>query len=386
MTDPFVTRFDPPLGGGDGPLSGMRLAVKDNFDIAGHSTGCGNPEWAATHRPAETTAPLVETLMRLGATVVGKTQMDELAYSLMGQNARYGTPENPAAPDRMPGGSSSGSAVAVATGEAEIGLGTDTGGSVRIPASFCGLFGWRPTHGLLPAQGVVPLAQSFDVPGFMTRDGGTLTLLAELLAPEARLSEPELLRPLKFWNLAEPKSVAALSWLPGREVETLFSPKMFESLLPTFRVCQGAEVAQNFRTWIAANDPAFGPGIRERFAGAVALGPGEIATAREQRSRITEYLISVVNVRRLLILPTAPAPAPLNTVTGDEMEAYRNKALTLLSLAGHAGLPQVTVPARDRSGLPVGVSLIGPKGSDRALVRFACELAPPQRAECAGMV
>lgn len=384
MTDPFVTRFDPPLGGGGGPLAGMRIAVKDNFDIAGHVTGCGNPEWAATHDPAETTAPLVEKLMRLGATIIGKTQMDELAFSLMGQNARYGMPVNPAAPDRMPGGSSSGSAVAVAAGEAEIGLGTDTGGSVRIPASFCGLFGWRPTHGLLPVEGLVPLAQSYDVPGFMTRDGETLSLLARLLAPEAELLAPELLRPVKFWDLAEPETVAALAWAPGRAVGPLFSPEMFESLLPVFRVCQGAEVARNFRDWIAANEPAFGPGIRERFAGAIALDAGEIAKAREQRSHIAEYLLSVVNQRRLLILPTAPAPAPLRNVTGEAMEAYRNRALTLLSLAGHAGLPQVTVPSRDASGLPVGLSVIGPKGSDRALVRLACDLAVSKRAECAG--
>ncbi|MCI5076107.1 amidase [Oricola sp.] len=375
MTGPFVKRFDPPLGGSQGPLAGKRLAVKDNFDIAGFVTGCGNPEWAGTHGPAEKTAPLVQTLQDQGAAIVGKTHMDELAYSLMGQNARFGTPENPAAPDRMPGGSSSGSATAVASGAADIGLGTDTGGSVRIPASFCGLFGWRPTHGLLCADGLVPLSQSYDVPGFMTRDGETMQLLADLLAPEAELRDPELLRPVKLWELADPDTVEALSGFPGREIGPLCSPEMYDSLLPTFRVCQGSEVAHNFADWISKTNPAFGPGIRERFAGAVALTAGEIADARKQRTRIAEYLVSVVTPRRLLVLPTAPAPAPLRTSTGDEMETYRNKALTLLCLAGHAGLPQVTIPTRDASGLPVGFSLIGPKRSDRALIRLACDIA-----------
>lgn len=375
MTGPFTKIFDPPLCGARGPLSGKRLAVKDNFDIAGHVTGCGNPEWAGTHGPADKTAPLVEALSGHGAVIVGKTQMDELAYSLMGQNARYGTPENPAAPDRLPGGSSSGSAVAVAGGKADIGLGTDTGGSVRIPAAFCGLFGWRPTHGLLPADGLVPLAQSYDVPGFMTRDCETLQLLGDLFAPEAELRDPELLRPVKLWHLADPDTSAALSRFPGRDVGPLFSPEMFDDLLPTFRVCQGAEVAHNFGEWISATNPAFGPGIRERFAGAVALTATEIAAARQKRERISDYLASVVTPRRLLVLPTAPAPAPLRDVTGVEMETYRNKALTLLCLAGHAGLPQVTLPTRDASGLPVGLSLIGPKESDRALIRLACELA-----------
>ncbi|WP_420324900.1 amidase [Mameliella sp.] len=371
---PFVSIFDPPLSSGQGPLTGLRLGVKDNFDVAGHVTGCGNPEWAATHEAAETTAPLVARLLDLGAEAVGKTQMDELAYSLMGQNARYGTPVNPITPDRMPGGSSSGSAVAVGSGAVEIGLGTDTGGSVRLPSAFCGVFGWRPTHGLLPAEGLVPLAQSYDVPGFMTRDANTLALLADQFAPTAAPLDGPILYPRDLWQLADTETAEALL-PPGQSLgPALFSDELRSLLLPTFRICQGAEVAANFRDWITETAPAFGPGIQQRFEGALTLTGQEILQARMNRARIEDHLIASLAERNVLILPTAPGPAPLLSVKGEEMEDYRNRALTLLSLAGHAGLPQVSLPLHTRAGLPVGLSLVGPRGSDRALIALAGQI------------
>ncbi|WP_323772020.1 amidase [Antarctobacter sp.] len=376
---PFVSLFKPPLTGGTGPLSGLRVAVKDNFDIAGHVTGCGNPEWAQSHPKATSTALLVTRLLDLGAEAVGKTQMDELAYSLMGQNARYGTPVNPVTPDRMPGGSSSGSAVAVASGAVEIGLGTDTGGSVRLPAAFCGTFGWRPTHGLLPADGLVPLAQSYDVPGFMTRDAQTLALLAEQFASDTPLLDKDVLYPGDLWRLADTETTSALlprGHAPGPD---LITDAMRDLLLPTFRICQGAEVADNFRDWIAETQPDFGPGILQRFEGALALSNDEIALARQNRAQIRAHLTNVISDKKVIALPTAPGPAPFLTVDGATMETYRNRALTLLSLAGHAGLPQVSIPMWQEPGLPVGLSLIGPPNSDRALIKMASQLHADRR-------
>lgn len=376
--DAFATRFDPPIGDGIGPLASLRLAVKDNFDIAGHVTGAGNPEWADTHNPAQDTAPLVSHLIKLGTHLVGKTQMDELAYSLMGQNARYGTPENPAGPGRVPGGSSSGSASAVAAGLADIGLGTDTGGSVRIPAAFCGLWGWRPTHGLLDARGLLPLAPSYDVPGFMTRDGATLQHLAELLAPEAAPPRGEQRVPADMWDFADAETLSALAPLRQGDPAPLLSLRLREALLPTFRVCQGAEVAQVFGAWIKEHEPAFGPGVRERFAGAMALAPQDISAAQSMRAEITGAIDAAQN-GGIIRVPTAPGPAPLLTLDGQGMEAYRNRALTLLCLSGHAGLPQVTIPLRSATGLPIGLSLIGPRGSDAALIAMAVDMAKSTR-------
>ncbi|HET7715002.1 MAG TPA: amidase family protein, partial [Bauldia sp.] len=157
-------------GSGSGPLAGLTFGVKDAIDIAGARTGFGNPDWLRTHPPATRTASAVLRLLAAGAEMVGKTHTDELAYSLTGENVHYGTPSNPRAADRIPGGSSNGSAVAVAGNLVDFALGTDCGGSVRLPASYCGIFGMRPTHGRVPVDGVIPFAPSFDVVGWFARD------------------------------------------------------------------------------------------------------------------------------------------------------------------------------------------------------------------------
>src|SRR5262245_58419545 len=172
-----------------GPLDGLAFVVKDLIDVAGHVTGGGNPDWARRQNPASKSAPVVERLLRAGATLVGKTITDELAFSLEGENEHYGTPVNPAAADRLPGGSSSGSAVAVAAGLADFALGTDTGGSVRVPAAFCGVYGFRPTHGVISTAGVVPFAPSLDTVGWLARDAATLAAVGDVLLPEGP-SEP----------------------------------------------------------------------------------------------------------------------------------------------------------------------------------------------------
>ncbi len=181
---------------GVGRLSGLTFAVKDLFDLAGTTTSFGNPDWAATHAPAVATAPVVLALLQAGARLAGKTKTQELAYGLTGENIWHGTPTNPAAPARFPGGSSCGSAAAVAGGLVDFALGSDTGGSVRIPASYCGLFGIRPTHGAISLAGACPLAPSFDTPGWFTRSASLLTGVGEvLLAGPRHVAEGPLLRP-----------------------------------------------------------------------------------------------------------------------------------------------------------------------------------------------
>ena len=157
-----------------GPLSGVTLAVKDVIDVAGIPTGAGNPAFLDDAPPAPRHAAAVSRLLDAGADVIGKAHTDEFAFSLSGTNAHYGTPRNPRAPGRVPGGSSSGSASAVASGIAEIALGTDTAGSIRVPASYCGVWGLRPTHGRVPLEGVLPLAPSFDTCGLLAATGELL--------------------------------------------------------------------------------------------------------------------------------------------------------------------------------------------------------------------
>ena len=164
-----------------GPLAGVSFAVKDIFDVAGTVTGCGNPDWLAGHGAAERHAPAVQMLLDAGGRLVGKTVTEELAFSAVGINPHYGTPRNSAAPGRVPGGSSSGSAAAVGGGLVALALGSDTGGSVRVPASYNGIYGMRPSHGRISLAGVMPLAPSFDTVGWFARDPQLLATAGRVL-------------------------------------------------------------------------------------------------------------------------------------------------------------------------------------------------------------
>lgn len=379
ICDPFVHRFDHPLPAGDGPLAGLTMAVKDSFDLAGFVSGNGNPEWAATHPPAEADAPLVARLRALGLAVVGKTHMDELAYSLMGVNARYGTPPNPAAPDRVPGGSSSGSASACAARLCDIGLGSDTGGSVRLPAAFCGLVGWRPTHGSLPVDGLAPLAPSFDVPGFFTRDLATMRRLAATLFPSASdASPPALWAPSDVWATVTPATRAALApalgslcAAHGTADDAPFAEEPLETWLQVFRTHQAFEIWRALGSWVTAHDPAFGPGVRERFAWAATVSEAQHRAAAEARDSFRTRIDAALGATGVLVYPTGPGPAPLLDADAEALDLYRNAALTLLAIAGLAGLPQLTVPVATMDGAPVGLSIVGPRGSDRRLLALA---------------
>ena len=188
------------IGSETGSLAGLSLAVKDVFHIKGYRTGAGNPDWLRTHPAVETTAPVVQRLLDAGAHIVGKTHTDELAYSLNGENVHYGTPVNPNAAGRIPGGSSSGSAAAVAGGLVDFAIGTDCGGSVRLPASYCGIFGFRPTHGRIPLDGIVPLASSFDTVGWFTRNARLLEKVGRVLLDD------QIGRPGRHTNCSWPQT------------------------------------------------------------------------------------------------------------------------------------------------------------------------------------
>ena len=379
----FVTRFDEPIrrsGSTEAPrlLEGLTVAVKDNFDVAGHITGAGSPEYAAERQPAAAHAEEVEALLDQGAHLVGKTHMDELAFSLMGLNARYGVPVNPAAPDRVPGGSSSGSASAVAAGLADIGLGTDTGGSVRLPASFCGLYGWRASHGLLSPKGLVALARSYDVPGFFTRDAHTMDRVMQAFAPAPTAGEaPRFWLPDDLWALAD-ESVRAqlLARLPSLNADRrpLLPEGGAAACLQAFRMHQGHEIWQHFGAWIQQSRPQFGPGIRERFDMTSRIGAAEFDAAASYRAAFTHKMQRDLAGPVVLVYPTSPSPAPLLCTPQSELEPLRNKALSLLAVSGHAGLPQLSVPAGSVDGAPVGLSFTAASLQDRLLLQAARHL------------
>ena len=374
-------------GAWDGPLEGLTVAVKDLFAIKGYRIGAGNPTCLDSARAETTTAPAVADLLRGGASLRGIARTDEFAYSIAGDNAHYGTPPNAALPGALPGGSSSGPATAVATGQADVGLATDTAGSVRVPASYQGLWGLRTTHGLVPRQGLLPLAQSFDTVGWLTRDGATLQRVADWClsydgsdSTESVFGESGADLPWRFVIPAEALDAAdaatraafeafvAASALP---VDTASIGDLDDYLVP-FRTVQGAEAWRNNGDWLRAHPGATGPAVAERFRAAAAVTAADETAARAAlaplRARLTDLVTDAV-----LILPTAPGAAPARTAGGEGIDAVRQATLRLTTPAAVAGLPALSVPlltvASPLGPAPVGVCLIARAGTDIALVR-----------------
>ena len=377
---------------GSGSLAGLRLGVKDLFHIAGLPTAAGNPDWLASHTIPEQTSPVVMQLLNAGAELIGKTQTDELAYSLNGLNIHYGAPLNPVNPDRLPGGSSSGSAVAVAAGDIDIGLGTDTGGSIRVPASYNGLFGIRTTHGLISSEQMVPLAPLFDTVGWFARDALTLARVGEVLLPDDLSrqfpNKPEngslrIALVLPQQNLASQQGAlwtpAHQAWLKEQSQLTGFKPILLKSdwlsrASQCFRTLQGRAIWQTHGEWITTNQPTFAPDIHARFQWCATLTDADQATAEAEREALQADIASWFTDVDLILLPTTPGAAPLLGADASWMDSYRTQLMGLTAPAGLAGLPQVHLPVLTEQGAPCGVSLLGKRGADKALLQLAIDL------------
>ncbi|XP_048548771.1 amidase 1-like [Triticum urartu] len=411
------------------PLHGLTFAIKDIFDVAGRVTGFGTPDWARTHAPAAATAPSVLAALAAGATGVGKTVMDEMAYSINGENAHYGTPANPCAPGRVPGGSSSGSAVAVAASLADFALGTDTGGSVRVPAAYCGIFGLRPSHGLVSAESVVPMAQMFDTVGWFARDLPTLSRVTDVMlppVPAATDDDAEIRRrpscviipadcfkilgssdddhTYEILNACAAKVFGSdavvdngnlgdfvSSNVPsiGKFMTELSAVEASSSCVPALsaisrvmRVLQRSEFKANHANWVNTVKPNLGPGIRERVQEAIA---SEDESAMDDlhavRTEFKSALAALLKEDGILAIPTVPGAPPKLRMDATLLEDFRARAFSLLSIAGLSGFCQVSIPLGTRGGVPVSVSLLARHGGDRFLVAVAQELHEALQAE-----
>ncbi|RWB61558.1 amidase [Mesorhizobium sp.] len=364
-----------------GPLAGLRLAVKDIYDVAGYRTGCGNPRKFEQAHAASQTAEAVQMILDAGARFVGKTQTDELAFSLFGQNSHFAFPVNPAAPDRVTGGSSSGSAAAVAGGLADIAIGSDTGGSIRAPASFCGLIGLRTSHGRISLDGAMKLAPSFDTFGWFADDIETYEAVGKLLLGRDPHQHP-LNRPLSIrWLdafVAGPAEAAEYGRMKALTAGVVGEPTEMEyafasspdDLYWCFRRLQAYEAWQVHGSWISAGNHGLGPGIDERFGFGRTIDAGTVAAEAERRLAFRSELGALLGNNGFLVLPTVPGAAPLKTSTPEQFQAYRERALHLLCLAGLSGFPQITLPLGSVDGAPFGLSLLGPSGGDVALIRL----------------
>ena len=366
----------------DGDLKGMTFAVKDVFHIEGHTSSAGNPDWLKTHEPAKATASSLQKLVNNGAALKGTTITDEIMYSLNGENFHYGTPVNPADENRIPGGSSSGSAVCVAAGLADFAIGTDTGGSVRIPSSYCGIFGIRPTHGLVAIDGVIPLAKSFDTVGWMAKSADTLLKVGKVLIDKAPESAAftEFIFAEDAWGLADEKAVSLLKDLLEKKAavtsSTVLAEKGLEEWKEVFRILQGNEIWQEHGEWIKKENPAFGPGIKERFEMASRITEEEVGAAAEKREEIIGEMQELLKENTILIIPTAPDVSPLLNLPTADLEKKRSQTLQLCCIAGLSGLPQVNVPLANIDGAPIGVSFIAGKNQDIRLLQWIADTFP----------
>ena len=380
---------------GQGTLTGMRFGVKDVFDVAGRVTGCGNPDWRRTHPPAATHAAVVTQLLAAGATMTGQTVTDELAYSLSGENWHYGTPPNPRAPGRVPGGSSAGSASAVAADLADFAIGTDCGGSIRIPASFCGLYGMRPTHGSIDVHGLVALAPSFDTVGWFAASADTLrrvgaTLLgttqSAVRSPTTLVIAQDLFALLGAAELAALQPALARLKAGFHQIVAIdIAGQDSDQLMRAFRTLQAAEIWALHGAWITEHAPTFGPGVRERFEQAARVHPEDVAAAAVLRERLRQRMRDLLGPETILCLPSAPGIAPAIATPAAAMEAFRSTAMRMLCIAGLAGVPQVSIPVTQVDGCPLGLSLMMGAGADRVLLDFIVEhdlRDPPAGLDC----
>ena len=374
----------PLKGAASGPLAGLNAVVKDMYDIAGERTGCGSPEWLATHPPAARNCPPVQKILDAGATIIGKTVCDEYFYSVSGANAHYGTPVNARAPGRLPGGSSAGSAAACGTGLCDFALGSDTGGSVRVPASFNGIYGLRPTHERIEHSGVADMAPSFDVPGWFAATPGVFRKVGAVLLDSRRVAAKidrvvvledafaqaeelvaDLLRTLLEFMSDD---------LPGM-AHGRIAPEGFDPWREAFRIVQAYETWQTFGGFITKHRPNIGPGVKERMQFASTVTRVQADASREVVNKARDYIRQVAVPGTVLALPTAPSISPKIEISGAELEEFRTRVMRLTCTSGISGLPQMSIPGATINGCPIGLSFIGWAGGDEALLDLACELS-----------
>lgn len=370
---------------GAGALDGLTFVVKDLFDVVGQRTGAGSPEVLEAAQPARAHATAVERSLAAGATCVGKSHTVETAYALSGVNDHYGTPTNPVDPARDPGGSSSGSAVAVAGGLVDFALGTDTAGSVRVPASYCGVVGIRPTHGRLPLDGVFPLAPRFDTVGWFARTGELARTVGRALldSPVRRPSLGRLVVATDLFGQCDSGHGEAIDGVVseiGRVLARPVEPVRFwadgerDEWPEAFRTLQRFDAWRTNRHWIEALQPRFGPRVAPRWDEAAAVIPDENAAAERLAGRLSEWAWELLGGDTVLVVPSAPGPAPLLDADPGEAAATRRRLMTLTSIAPVAGLPEVSLPLMDFGGLPVGIGLMAGPGNDELVLDLAAAL------------
>lgn len=373
-------------GAGEGPLHGRSFAVKDIIDVAGQTTGAGNPDWYEAYEPAEQHASAVQLLLNAGADMAGKTITEEFAYGLIGENFHYGTPINPRVEGGVPGGSSSGSASVVASEMVDFALGTDTGGSVRVPASFCGLYGIRPSHGRVPLGGILPLAPSLDTCGWFAREAELFRDIGKVLLDWTDCAPPtRVLLAEDAFELADDSVRSALASAIAHVAAHLGEPKIVRpsemSMLQGYvawqsamQITRGSEAAASHLVWIRASDAAMGPGFRDRFEAGGSYTRDQIAEAMTRRAIVEGFMAGLLGENTVMLVPAAPSAAPPGSADEAVYDRLRNHNELYNCTAPLARLPQLSLPLGETEAGPVGLGIIAGHGQDEMLLDLAVAL------------
>lgn len=370
-------------GANSGKLKGLTFAAKDVFKILGSTYGNGHPEWLHTSSPDDFTTSIIMKLLEEGADLVGKTVCDELCFSISGENWNYGSPINPHDPRRFAGGSSSGSGVAAAGGLADFTLGSDCLGSVRVPASYNGVLGMRPTYERVPNDGEAPYTESMDVLGYMSNDTEVFKKVSEIILGEDK-------KPVQFKKLIIAKDCfnevdknvrealePAIKYIRDQVsvVEELdISLEGLSKWVEVFRYIQGYEVWESYGGWIRKYQPKLSRGPKERLEWASRITLQQYKDAYREKQNITDRIDNIISEDTLLCLPTAASVAPLRTAPLEEINITRAQSSSLLCISPLTGIPQITLPMIKQYNVPLGISLLGKRGTDLSLVRFGAKL------------
>ncbi len=376
-----------------GKLDGLSFAVKDNIDIANEITGYGSPSWAKAHSKPVANAVCLEQLLAEGATCLGKTKSDELAYSLIGVNPFYGTPLNPKAPDRVPGGSSSGSASAVASKVVDFAIGTDTGGSIRVPASNCGIWGYRPSYGVVSVSGVLALAPSFDTVGVVAQTGSILekvvqVLLADITSDNTsktticffddvfEMCNKHLLKAItpviKTISKNHPTKHSTLAEATNLDINLVW---LFEKV----GLLMSAEIWNTFGAWVESGKSELSPGAAYVINNyAKSANRKDIQSVLYATKAFSKKLNKFLDDGNILCFPTTVDLAPrLDEVTPEFLATgdYIPRAMGVNAISGLSSTPQITIPvAETTNGVPIGLSFVAGCGRDMMLVNFCNQL------------
>ena len=358
-----------------GPLSDLTFVVKDMCEIKGFKSSCGNPDFYEKCLPADDFAPFLKDILNKGATLKGITICDEFFYSLIGENGHYGTPANLNAPGCVPGGSSSGSAAALTTDLYDFSIGSDTGGSVRVPASFCGLLGIRPTHNRINTKGVYPMAPTFDTIGWFAKDIKTFKKIGFTVLNQKDKTKNSF----KDFVIAED-----ILELANSDIINLFNNYINNSfpeikkirlskhnkdvIADNFRILQGGEIVENVIPWILKNKPKISPEINNRIEMAIKITKDEINQAVKFRENLKKEIELTLPEGLIALFPTTPFSSPKCGQSDEQLSSYRKKLMEFTSIAGMTSRPQISIPKfKDNSG-PIGISLLGWRYSDEVLL------------------